>query len=81
MPLKDLAMGVMMGARDEETISSLAGRLPRLNRQLDAAERHRIEEQAGGVELTAIVGNPAGGDRPRPHRRHGAPDRSPGGRG
>ena len=57
VPLKDLAMGVMMGARDEETISSLAGRLARLNRQLDAAERRRIKEQAGGVELTDIVGN------------------------
>ena len=57
VPLKDLAMGVMMGARDEETISSLAGRLARLNRQLDDAERRRIEEQAGGVELTDIVGN------------------------
>ena len=57
VPLKDLAMGVMMGARDDETISSLAGRLARLNRQLDDAERLRIEEQAGGVELTAIVGN------------------------
>ena len=57
VPLKDLAMGVMMGARDEETISSLAGRLARLNRQLDDAERARIEEQTGGVELTGIVGN------------------------
>ena len=56
-PLKDLAMGVMMGARDEETISSLAGRLARLDRQLDDGERERIEEQAGGVELTGIVGN------------------------
>ena len=57
VPLKDLAMGVMMGARDEETISSLAGRLARLNRQLDDTERRRIEERAGGVELTDIVGN------------------------
>ena len=57
VPLKDLAMGVMMGARDEETISSLAGRLARLNRQLDDGERERIEEQAGGVALTDIVGN------------------------
>ena len=30
VPLKDLAMGVMMGARDEDTVSSLAGRLARL---------------------------------------------------
>ena len=57
VPLKDLAMGVMMGARDEETISSLAGRLARLNRQLDEDERRRIEQQAGGVALTGIVGN------------------------
>ena len=57
VPLKDLAMGLMMGARDEDTISSLAGRLARLNRQLDDAERRRIKEQAGGVDLTSIAGN------------------------
>ena len=57
VPLKDLAMGVMMGARDEETVSSLAGRLARLARQLDSAEQERIKEQAGGIELTQIVGN------------------------
>lgn len=33
--LKDLAMGVMMGARDEDTVASLAGRLARLDKQLD----------------------------------------------
>ncbi len=55
--LKDLAMGVMMGARDEDTMSSLAGRLARLNRQLDDAERQRIAEQAGGVALAGIAGN------------------------
>ena len=57
VPLKDLAMGVMMGAHDEDTVSSLAGRLARLNRQLDPTERERIKEQAGGLELTAIVSN------------------------
>ena len=57
VPLKDLAMGVMMGAHDEDTVSSLAGRLARLNRQLDPTEQERIKEQAGGIELTAIVGN------------------------
>ena len=57
VPLKDLAMGVMMGARDEETVSSLAGRLARLDRQLDSAEQERIKGQAGGIELTQIVGN------------------------
>ena len=57
VPLKDLAMGVMMGARDEETVSSLAGRLARLNQQLDSTEQERIKEQADGIELTQIVSN------------------------
>ena len=57
VPLKDLAMGVMMGIRDEDTVSSLAGRLARLDRQLDHTEKKRIQEQAGGTELTQIVGN------------------------
>ncbi|HYN36124.1 MAG TPA: DEAD/DEAH box helicase family protein [Actinomycetota bacterium] len=57
VPLKDLAMGVMMGAHDEDTISSLAGRLARLNRQLDHEDQERIREQAGGVELVDIVGD------------------------
>ena len=55
VPLKDLAMGVMMGARDEDTVSSLAGRLARLDRQLDSADRERIREKAGGVLLADIV--------------------------
>ena len=57
MSLRDLAMGVMMGARDDDTIGSLAGRLARFDRQLNATERDRIREQAGGVELTRIVGD------------------------
>ena len=57
VPLKDLAMGVMMGVHDEDTVSSLAGRLARLNRQLDHAEQERIRDKAGGMELTDIVGN------------------------
>ena len=57
VPLKDLAMGVMMGAYDEDTVSSLAGRLARLNQQLDPTEKERIKAQAGGIELTQIVGN------------------------
>ena len=57
VPLKDLIMGVMMGARDEDTVSSLAGRLARLNRQLDHQEQERIREKAGGIELAGIVGD------------------------
>ena len=50
-------MGVMMGAHDEDTVSSLAGRLSRLNRQLNGVEQERIREKAGGIELTSIVGD------------------------
>ncbi|WP_218062554.1 type I restriction endonuclease subunit R [Komagataeibacter swingsii] len=53
--LKDLATGVMMGMRDEATVSSLAGRLARLDKQLDDKDKARIEETAGGVPLHDIV--------------------------
>ncbi len=55
VPLKDLAMGVMMGARDEDTVSSLAGRLARLERTLNDTEQQRITEQTGGIPLGSIV--------------------------
>ena len=57
VPLKDLATGVMMGVRDEDTVSSLAGRLARLNKQLDEKEQARIKEKAGGMFLEDIVRN------------------------
>src|SRR5690606_14362879 len=66
VPLKDLAMGVMMGASDSDTVSSLAGRLARLDKQLDDKERARIAEKAGGTPLLTIVGelfNAIDGDR------------------
>ena len=55
--LKDLAMSVMMGESDEDTVSSLAGRLARLDQQLEPTEKERITTQAGGMELSTIVGN------------------------
>lgn len=57
VPLKDLAMQVMLGAHDEDTVSSLAGRLARLNKQLSSDEQRQIRTQAGGVELTHIIGS------------------------
>lgn len=66
VPLKDLAMGVMMGASDTDTVSSLAGRLARLDKQLDDRERARIAYKAGGTPLLVIVGelfNAIDGDR------------------
>lgn len=55
VPLKDLAMSVMMGATDEDTVSSLAGRLARLNKQIDVDDQRRITDAAGGMELTQLV--------------------------
>ncbi|MFI0435342.1 MAG: DEAD/DEAH box helicase family protein [Parachlamydiaceae bacterium] len=57
VPLKDLAMSIVMGARDEDTVSSLAGRLARLNKQLEEKDLQRIKEQTGGIELSTIIGN------------------------
>lgn len=48
-------MGLMMGAdRDEETVSSFAGRLARIDRQIDDKRRAKIEEVAG-VPLGSMV--------------------------
>jgi type I restriction enzyme R subunit len=55
--LKDLAMGVMMGANDTDTISSLAGRLARLNQQLSPAEKDKLKKLSGGMELSTIISN------------------------
>jgi type I restriction enzyme, R subunit len=55
VPLKDLAMGILMGATDTDSVSSLAGRLARLNKQLDADDQRRLREAAGGVELSHLV--------------------------
>ena len=54
VPFKDLAMDLMMGDRSEETVSSLAGRLSRLDNKLEAEDQIRIE-QAAGKSLSAIV--------------------------
>ena len=54
IPFKDLAMGLMMGDRSEETVSSLGGRLSRLDNRLGADDQARIK-QAAGKPLSAIV--------------------------
>lgn len=55
VPLKDLAMGVMLGASDSDSVSSLAGRLARLSKQLEPAEHKKIEAANGGVPLNTLV--------------------------
>ncbi|SEN61533.1 type I restriction enzyme, R subunit [Loktanella fryxellensis] len=54
IPFKDLAMGLMMGDRSEETVSSLAARLSRLDNKLGAEDQEKITTEAG-TSLTAII--------------------------
>lgn len=54
VPFKDLAMGLMMGDRSEETASALASRLSRLDTKLDAPDQAKITTEAGRP-LTSII--------------------------
>ncbi|MBD2162624.1 DEAD/DEAH box helicase family protein [Limnothrix sp. FACHB-1083] len=47
--LRDLMMGVMMGAQDEDSFTSLAGRLARLEQQMNPQEREQLVEMTGGL--------------------------------
>jgi type I restriction enzyme R subunit len=78
VPLKDLLYGVLMGAKDEDTITSLANRLARLSRQLNEDEQRRIEEKSGGRHLNDIVHGLLDAVNPDKHeaearRMHGIP--------
>jgi len=50
--LKDLMMSVVMGARDEETLTTLAGRLTRLDKQLTLAEQKKYTDVSGGLSIS-----------------------------
>ena len=49
--LKDLMMSVVMGARDETTLTSLAGKLTRLDKQLTPSEKKKYTEISGGSTI------------------------------
>ncbi|MDB6136481.1 MAG: restriction endonuclease subunit [Verrucomicrobiales bacterium] len=57
VPFKDLAMEVSLGSYDADTVSSLAGRLARIERQLSPQQKEEIAEKAGGVPLQTIIKN------------------------
>lgn len=50
-----LLHGVALGVRDEDSLSSLAGRLARFDRTLDADDREKIEKTAGGTPLKTLI--------------------------
>lgn len=45
--MKELMVSVALGAKDENTLTSLANRLVRLNAQMNQVERKKFEEKAG----------------------------------
>lgn len=55
VPFDKLVMSVALGARDEDTLTSLAGRLARLDREIDEKARKEIEEAGEGKTLKQIV--------------------------
>jgi type I restriction enzyme R subunit len=55
--LKDLLQGIAIGHRDNDTVLSLANRLIRLDKQLDAKAHARITQAAGGIPVSQLAKN------------------------
>ena len=55
VPFDKLIESIALGNRDEDTITSLAGRLARLDREIGERERKEIEEAAEGKPLKLII--------------------------
>lgn len=55
VPFKDLAMEVVMGATDADTISSLAGRLARIERMLTDDQKNAVAEKLGGTSISKLI--------------------------
>jgi type I site-specific restriction endonuclease len=55
VPFDKLLQSVAMGIRDNDTLTSLAGRLARLDREIDEKDRKEIEYAAGGIPLKQII--------------------------
>ncbi len=49
-----LLLGVALGKRDEDTLTTLAGRLARLDRELDAAQRKQVTTVTGGKNVAEM---------------------------
>ncbi len=55
VPLKDLLAAVTFGAQEEDVITSLAGRLARLDKQLTHAEQNKFVELSNGKAINDVV--------------------------
>ncbi len=56
VPFRQLLEEIAFGADDADTVSSLAGRLARLQHQLTAADEARVSEATDGRAITYLVG-------------------------
>jgi type I restriction enzyme R subunit len=54
--LESILIGVALGKRDEDTLTTLASRLARLEQALDADEKSRITAVTGGKSLSELAG-------------------------
>jgi type I restriction enzyme R subunit len=54
--LETILLGVALGKRDEDTLTTLASRLARLEQALDAEEKSRITAVTGGKTLSEMAG-------------------------
>ena len=54
---KDLAMEVVMGASDADTVSSLAGRLARIDRNFSPEQQQAFAKKTGGLSLGQLAKN------------------------
>ena len=57
VPIEKLLEGVALGMREPETLTSLAGRLIRLEKQLEPDVRADVEKLAGGQSLSQLAKN------------------------
>ncbi len=55
MSLKDLLQSVAIGNRDEDTLTTLANRLIRLDKQINEKEKINFAEQADGFTINHVV--------------------------
>jgi type I restriction enzyme R subunit len=55
VPFEKLLEQVSWGVRDDDTLTSLAGRLARLRRKLTAEDEARIEDASGGLSLRDLA--------------------------
>ncbi len=55
VPFHKLILAIATGVRDEDTLTTLAGRLSRLNNEIDEKDRKEIASAADGKQLKEII--------------------------